>query len=132
MNPCELGGFAENPNVIDGTEEDYNAFNFCLAYDYYVAIINEDFDSLGEDLNNIGTWYDLMDKVGYWLNYDGEIGFGIRNDIRQTIRKIYYGTIITYKDRTFIEACFENNWNELGNDLLKHLPDDLKLIKKIK
>ena len=61
----ELGGFAEDETVIDG---DFNAFNYCLAYDYLCAFENEDFDALGE-VNN-----DLIDTITDWLNYDGEIG----------------------------------------------------------
>lgn len=31
MSLFELGGFAESKDVLDGTEEEFNAFNYCLA-----------------------------------------------------------------------------------------------------
>ena len=39
MSLHELGGFAETKDAIDGTEEDLNAFNYCLACDYLDGII---------------------------------------------------------------------------------------------
>lgn len=90
----ELGGFAENPDVLDGTEETYNAFNFCLAQSYLWAIGDEDFELIGD------VTPDLIRDVAQWLNYDGEIG---RNN-EQTIKKMLNGTLITIKNRTFKEA----------------------------
>ena len=40
----ELGGFAENPRVIDGDQRDFEAYNFCLAENYYHAFLEEDFE----------------------------------------------------------------------------------------
>ncbi len=91
MSSFELGGFAEDPDVIDGTQEEFNAFNWCLACDYYDAILGEDFEALGEELNHLGTWIDLIDNVCNWLNYDGEIG----KDIKDDLNKLLDGTIIT-------------------------------------
>lgn len=61
----------------------------------------------------------------YWLNYDGEIG----KDKIEDFDKLYDGTIITNKDRTFIEACNEYGWYNLANDLTKR--NSLKKIKKV-
>lgn len=113
MSCIELGGFAENPEAIDGTEEDFNAFNFCLACDYYNAVLGEDFESLGECLSDERVWTDLMTDVAEWLNYDFEIGKGKEEEYK----KLVDGTIITYKNRTFIEACYEHGWTELADKL---------------
>ena len=109
----ELGGFAESPDVIDGDEDDFNAFNYCLACEYYNAVLGEDFESLGSALNDERTWEDTMSTVISWLNYDGEIG----KDIEDNLDKIYDGSIITYKNRTFIEAAREHGWTKLADEL---------------
>lgn len=90
----ELGGFAEFEEDIDG---DFNAFNYCLAEEYWAAIVEEDFEALGEMSN------DLIDNIVYWLNYDGEIGKNNLDDIKG----IDNGSIITIKSRTFIEAIVD-------------------------
>lgn len=87
----ELGGFAEFEEDIDGN---FNAFNYCLAGEYRAAIVEEDFELLGYISN------DLIDEITYWLNYDGEIG---KNDL-DAIKGIDNGSIVTVKNRTFIEA----------------------------
>lgn len=92
----ELGGFAEDETVIDG---DFNAFNYCLAYDYLCAFENEDFDALGE-VNN-----DLIDTITDWLNYDGEIG---KNNIDK-IKGIDNGTIMTCNNRTFLQCIIDEH-----------------------
>lgn len=93
----ELGGFAETRADIDGTEEEFDAFNYCLAEDYLTAMINEDFEEIGE----IGI--DTLENVMEWLNYDGEIG----KDKEDIIKSIPRGEIITYKNRTLAEAAIE-------------------------
>ena len=120
MNQNKLGGFAEDLTAIDGTEEDFNAFNYCLACDYCDAVIGEDFDGLGEDLNDGVAWHYIMSDVCYWLNYDGEIG----KNLEEEFPKLYNGTVITYNNRTFIEACRHHGWHKLA--------DDLSSIKKIR
>lgn len=110
---AELGGFAESKEVIEGTEEEFKAFNWCLACDYYGAVVGEDFESLGDDLNDRIAWDDIMGRVCEWINYDGEIC----KELGDNIEKLYDGTIITYRNRTFIEACYEHGWNVLGNYL---------------
>lgn len=93
----ELGGFAEEPEVLEeGTEEALEAFNFCLASDYIEAIYDEDFESIGlidsDLLNNIFMWY--------------EIGGGeISEDEEKAIRN---GTFITNKGRSLIDAVIED------------------------
>lgn len=113
----ELCGFAENPEVIEGTEEDFNAFNWCLACDYYAAVIAEDFDSLGEELNDVYNWHSLMSDVCMWMNYDSEIG----KDKKDEFPKLYNGTIKTCNNRTFIDAAYEHGWIDLANSLIKDL-----------
>ena len=93
----ELGGFAQTPEDIDGTEEEFIAFNFCLAYDYLNAMLDEDFELLGD----VGV--DTIENVIEWLNYDGEIG----KDKEEIIAAIPKGKLITYKNRTLEEAVIE-------------------------
>lgn len=93
----ELGGFAETPDDIDGTEEEFVAFNYCLAEDYLDAMMNEDFELLGD----VGL--DTIENVVEWLNYDGEIG----KDKKEIIASIPMGKLITYKNRTLEEAVIE-------------------------
>lgn len=93
----ELGGFAEEPDVLEeGTEEALEAFNFCLASDYIEAIYDEDFESIGlidsDLLNNIFMWY--------------EIGGGeISEEEEKAIRN---GTFITNKGRRLVDAVLED------------------------
>ena len=125
----ELGGFAERPSVIDGPIEEFYAFNFCLAEDYYNAVLGERFGQLGECMNNSYTWYDIMEKVCDWLNYDGEIGKNFEKDFDGLVN----GTIITRKNRTFIEAAYEHGWYELIEGLTKSeevFGDNWQKIKK--
>ena len=112
--------------VIEGTKEEFNAYNWCLACEYYNAIIGEDFASLGECLNNLRIWKDFIGDVCNWLNYDGEIG----KDIEDDLEKLRDGTIITCNDRTFIQACYEHGWHELADGLSKTLKDRNKLGKQ--
>ena len=128
MSSIELGGFAENPNVIDGTKEEFIAFNYCLAEDYYYAVLNEDFDSLGEGLNDGYTWHEIMSQVCYWLNYNGEIG----KDKQDYFDKLRNGTILTVNDRTFIDASKEHGWTKLSDDLISKIEENGKQLKKIK
>lgn len=94
MDCFELGGFAEYDEDIDG---DFNNFNYCLANEYLSAIIEEDFITLGEISN------DLLDKIVYWLNYNGQAD---KNDL-EAIKGIDNGSIMTIKNRTFIEAIID-------------------------
>ncbi len=95
----ELGGFAETPETIDATREEFEAFNYCLACDYLNAMIEEDFELLGE------VGFDTLESVEYWLDYDGKIG----EDIRDQISSISNGHLITINDRPLYEAVIEND-----------------------
>ena len=116
MSYKELGGFAENPDVLDGTEETYNAFNFCLAELYIGAIAEENFEELG----NITS--DLINDVARWLIYDGDI----TRHSEEEIQKMLNATLITKNNRTFKEAIIAEKqvkaayvWLKLGckNDI---------------
>lgn len=93
----ELGGFAETPDDIEGTEEEFIAFNYCLAIDYLDAMIDEDFELLGE----VGI--DTIENVVEWLNYDGEVG----KNMQEQINSIPKGKLITSNNRTLEEAVIE-------------------------
>ena len=94
----DLGGFAQYLDDIDGTEEEFNAFNFCLAEEYFNAMCEEDFELIGE----VDT--SLIINIMHWLNYDGIIN----KNIEEEIKKIETGLFLTNKNRTFIEAIVEN------------------------
>ena len=111
----ELGGFAETPEAIDGTEEDLEIFNYWLAYDYYGAVVSEDFEALGDDLNDGYAWDSVMNGVLFWLN-DTE---RTEKFIRDELDSMCNGTIMTFNKRTFIEACEEHGWIELASYLKK-------------
>lgn len=96
-NPTELGGFAESADDIDGDEDEFEAFNCCLANDYVTAIINEDFESLGELEAN------LLETIAYWATKNDT-----DDEIIKHMAEITKGLIITYKGRTFAEAVIEN------------------------
>lgn len=103
-NEIELGGFAENEDDIDGGYDEFVAFNCCLAYDYYWAFKNENFEAIG-DISD-----DTMDQICYWLNYDGKIG----KDIESDIDKIKSGKMITNYARTLAEAIIAKKVNYLA------------------
>ena len=113
MSTFELGGFAEWPEVIDGTVEEFEAFNYCLANEYYDAVLGEDFERLGEVLNDGYVWHQIMDDVCKWLNFDGEIG----KDLKKNFNLLYNGTIITCNNRPFLIAAYEHGWTKLVDDL---------------
>ena len=119
----ELDGFLERPEEIDGSIEEFNAYNWCLANDYYIAVLNEDFDKLGDSLNNLFDWHYIMNNVCRWLNYDGEIG----KDIKDDFAMLHNGTIQTYNNRTFIEAALEHGWDDLANNLINENNNTKKL-----
>lgn len=102
----ELCGFAENEKVIDGTYDEYLAFNHCLASDYVSAIYSEDFEALG-DLS-----FDLLEDILYWIPiYDQK-----DEEIKENIES---GLLKTYKNRTFIDAILANNNKEAAYTYLK-------------
>lgn len=110
----ELGGFAEFEDEIDG---DFNAFNYCLACEYLTAIFSEDFKILGEISNY------LIDKIVYWLNYDGKIGENYLNEIKG----ISNGNIMTSEGRTFIDAIIDHHQYQIAETYIYRGIQDIKL-----
>jgi hypothetical protein len=102
----ELGGFAEYEEDIDGTEEEFNAFNYCMAQSYANAMYREDFEELGEFSP------DLLENICRWLNYTEEMN---NLDIVQEIKN---GKLMTIKERTFIDAIYENKSSSLAETYL--------------
>lgn len=84
-------GFALDEYAVDG---DWEAFNFCTAENFYVAMLEEDFEFLGESSVN------FIENIMYWLNYDGQIG----KEHEEDIEKIRTGMFMTSRNRTFIDA----------------------------
>lgn len=112
MSYKELGGFAENKDVLDGTEETYNSFNYCLAELYLDAIWSEDFEAIGE-----ADKY-LISNVAHWLTYDSKIA----KEIKDAGKNILTGEIITCNNRQFIYSIIAKNqvscartWLDLGS-----------------
>lgn len=102
----ELCGFAENEKAVDGTYDEYLAFNHCLAENYVSAIYEEDFETLG-DLS-----YDLLDDILYWIPIYDKKDEKIKENIES-------GFLKTYKNRTFIDAILANNNPEAAYTYLK-------------
>lgn len=106
----ELGGFAEEPEYVSDayTEEEqireFEAFNYCLAEDYATAMVNEDFESLGE----VDDY--LFRNICEWINYDPSLG---NSELKEQVKN---GTLITKNNRTFLSAIAANkniSWGEL-------------------
>lgn len=112
----ELGGFAENLDVIDG---DFQAFNYCLAEEYAHAMYEEDFASIGD----IDT--DMLDSICYWLNYDG------RHDNERLISDIKSGNLITNNRRSLIDAIYDTKNSSLAETYLNYGVYSPKLVLTI-
>ena len=98
-----LGGFAEGPWVVD---DDWEAFNYCLAENYYDSMFGEEWDLLG------GMCCDLIDKIVFWLcENDPEVGK------EYDANAIYTGTFKTYKGRNFIDAIIDAKKRRLCRNL---------------
>lgn len=97
----ELGGFAEERSEIDGTEEEFNAFNYCLACDYIGALYNENFEE-------VGTIHFIFDRILYWYNYTK----GLNND--EEVESLKNGTFITCNNRTIIDAILDKRFASLA------------------
>ena len=91
----EIGGFALDEFEVDG---DWEIFNYGVAENYYDAMLGEEFDFLGD------ASVDFIERIEFWLNYDGEIGRGYE----EQIAKIRTGLFMTCKSRTFIDAIVAN------------------------
>ena len=85
----ELCGFAEDENAVDG---DWEAFNYCLAENYYDAMLGEEWDVLGH------VWFKLIENIIFWLSYNSGICQGY------DVQAIGNGTFMTIRGRTFLDA----------------------------
>lgn len=95
-----LGGFAENESVIDGGYDEYVAFNYCTAENYYDAMYSESWNEIGE------IDYIFIKNICKWLSYG--------DNWDEMIQKIITGEFLTYKNRTFIDAIIEEKRVELA------------------
>ena len=109
-----LGGFAENEHVVDG---DYEAFNFCLADQYYDAMMGEEWDLLD------GLGEDLVEKIIFWLSYDKEIV----KENNYNLEGIEKGTLLTFKGRTFIDAIVSEKRVDLAEMYIRLGVRDIRL-----
>ena len=100
----ELRGFSDIEKVSESKKEEAKLNNYLLAKDYLFAMSNEMFDVIN-DLN-----ISKIDKVCYWLNYDGSIG----RDKESVIETIHDGSLLTRNNRTLRDACFDNGLLELA------------------
>ena len=105
----ELRGFDKIEEVKEQDRERTKLYNYLLAKDYLFAMTNEIFDAIK------GLDKDRFDEVCYWINYDGIIG----KEYERIIDSIKDGSFLTKKNRTFKEACKENNLEELANSFEK-------------
>ena len=96
----ELGGFAENPEDVDGN---FEAFNYCLASEYVNALFNEDFDIVG----SIDSF--LFNNICYWYNYKKSIG----NE--KEVKELEEASFITVNNRTIIDAIYDKKYISLAN-----------------
>lgn len=119
VNVRELGGFAEYEDDIDGTIEEFYAFNYCLAEEYANAMYREDFEELGT------ISLDLLYKICYWIDYDN------KHENQELREQIKNGNIITCNNRTFIEAIYANKNAQLAETYLRTGIKSAKLILTI-
>ena len=85
----DLGGFADDENAVDG---DWESFNYCLAENYYSAMLGEEWDLIGD------TSTYLIDNIIFWLTYNEEI----TRENHYNVKAINDGSFVTIKNRTFI------------------------------
>lgn len=116
MEYLELGGFAENPEEIDG---DFDSFNYCLAEEYAIAMSNEDFGAIG----NIDIY--MLDSICYWLNYDG------RHDNERLVSDIKSGKLITNNKQSIIDAIYAKKNSSLAETYLNYGVYSPKLVLAI-
>lgn len=116
MEYSELGGFAVDEEEIDG---DFISYNYCLAEEYSIAMINEDFDAIGY----IDIY--MLDSICYWLNYDG------RQDNERLISDIKSGKLITNNKRSIIDAIYDKKNSSLAETYLDYGVYSPKLVLAI-
>ena len=110
----EIGGFAEDEYAVDG---DFEIFNYGVAENYYDAMLGEEFDFLGDGSR------DFIERIEFWLNYDGEIGEGHEEEIA----KIRTGLFMTSKNRTFIDAIVANKNVSFAETYIQFGSQDVRL-----
>lgn len=102
----ELGGFTKTKEDINGTEEEFLAFNYCLAEDYVNAMYQEDFEELGEISE------ELLKMICKWYN---EIEIPTNQN---TVHEIKTGEFRTIQKRILIDAIYENQSASLAETYL--------------
>ncbi|MBE6149906.1 MAG: hypothetical protein E7170_04220 [Firmicutes bacterium] len=107
----DFGGFAEDETAVDG---DWKAFNYYVALEYYNALLDEAFELVGDDIS-----YSFFDELLKWLN--------IYNDFKEE-ELLKSGKILTTKNRTLIDAIYENNYGTLAEIYLTNGVYDPKLL----
>lgn len=108
-----LGRFLESPDDEQCSLQEFISMNSSLATNYYNAVINENFDVLGDELNDSDIWHKTMSNVCKWIIFDGQTDQTVTN----SFEKLYNGTIITRENRPFITACREHGWYKLVDGL---------------
>ena len=96
----ELGGFAEDPDDVDGN---FEAFNYCLASEYVNAFFNEDFETAGS------IDWSLFNNICYWYNYKKSIG----NE--KEVKELENASFITVNNRSIIDAIYDKKYISLAN-----------------
>ena len=105
----DLGGFAEDENAVD---DDYESFNYCLAENYYCAMLGEEWDLIGDASES------LIDNIVHWLSfYDNDYD----------TNAIVDGSLITYKGRTFIDAIVDDKRVDLAETYIRLGVKDIRL-----
>lgn len=109
-----LGGFAENEDVVDG---DWEIFNYCLAENYYSAMIGEEWDLIGESST------DLIDNIVLWLTYCEEI----EKENCYNVEGIINGSLLTINNRTLIDAIVADKQVDLAETYIRLGVKDIRL-----
>ena len=90
----ELGGFAD---YLDNySDRELNAFNYCTAENYINAFYLEDFEAIGKIDET------FFRDICYWYNYEEGLNH------QKTVNELKNGTFKTFKNRTIIDAIYEN------------------------
>ena len=110
----DLGGFADDENAVDG---DWESFNYCLAENYYSAMIGEEWDLIGDSSTS------LIDNIIFWLTYSEEI----TRENRYNVKAINDGSFITIKNRTFIDAIIADKRIDLAETYIRLGVKDIRL-----
>jgi len=113
----ELGGFAQGPDDINGNKRDIEIFNFFTAQNYLFAMESEDWNALG-DIDP-----SLINDIVFWLNYDENIG----DDMKEVIKNIPKGLIITCKGRPFVDAIVAEHKSALAETFILNGNHDVRL-----